>query len=212
MSKTRELMNKSASYLAFGNEGRRGLDPVKVEACLYHINNWKKWFVMYVSDKPLDENGYSLLGMVMEFGPQPKMGRALASKLADKLFTLYYEGEVRAWESAPMGKYWERSELGAPEYMDWQMSDKVGKDSRLEGEARETIDYSKKLGVAKWYTTNKKKSTNRTELVRLMIRYPDKKNLILRNASNMAKQKMITKEDLVLLSDISEDVTRLAMA
>lgn len=103
----RERMERSATYLAFGHEGRNGLDPQTVEYSLWCIGNWKKYFVMYMKDKPNSQkNDGSLLG---EDG---------AKKLADNIFRAYYDSEVRAFLEPTKGRFVER-EPGAYEYGDY---------------------------------------------------------------------------------------------
>ncbi len=106
--KTREMMERSATYLAYGHEGRNGLDPKTVEYSLWCIKNWKKYFVQYLKDKPnMQKKDGSVLG---EKG---------AGELADNIFRSYYDAEVRAFEEPTKGRFVER-EPGNFEYGDYE--------------------------------------------------------------------------------------------
>lgn len=173
----RSLMERSATYLAYGYEGRNGLNPDDVEKSLYFIKQWKFYFVGYMKDKPnLQKGDGSLLG---EKG---------ASDLADNIFKAFYDGEVRAFLEPTKGPYYER-EPGALEYGDITELFTDRHDAMNRDDNR---THWKQVQVAKVNTTWKNKQINYGQLLSMLIKHPKKRNRILINARVMARNGAIT--------------------
>lgn len=192
--KTREMMERSATYLAFGHEGRNGLDPKTVEYSLWCIGNWKKYFVQYMQDKPnLQSKNKAVLG---------KDG---AAKLADNIFRAYYDGEVRAFAEPTKGRYVER-EPGNYEYGDYEAFHASRKDEvSNDGYGWQYIN-------AKIRTPDKRKQNNFNYLLNLVL-YGNRKNhkrlnRILLNARGMHRNGALEKSHMKRLIDAASAVRK----
>ena len=103
-SNARRLMESAATYLASGNDGRRGLDPKEVEVALFLVRSWKIKFVNYMKSQPTYD---STTGEPMGIGK--------ASEIADNIFRGYYNQEVRAFDEPTISPYFSR-EAGLVEW------------------------------------------------------------------------------------------------
>jgi membrane carboxypeptidase/penicillin-binding protein PbpC len=174
-------MERSATYLASGHEGRNGLDPKTVEYSLWCIGNWKKYFVMYMAGKPNLQKPNTLLG---------KEG---AAKLADNIFRAFYDAEVRAFMEPTKGMYNER-EPGAIEYGDCEAMHASRKDEvSSDGLHWKTLN-------AMFKTPESRKKNNFVWLLNSIL-YNHKCNQrrinrILLNARGMHRHGAITKEHM----------------
>lgn len=192
--KTREMMERSATYLAFGHEGCNGLDPQTVEYSLWCIGNWKKYFVMYMKDKPnTQKNDGSLLG------------EDRAKKLADNIFRAYYDSEVRAFSEPTKGRFVER-EPGGYEYGDYgafhaSRKDEVSNDG-----------YGWQYINAKIRTPEVRKRNNFNYLLNLVL-YGNRKsnkriNRLLLNARGMHRNGAIEKQHMNRLIEAANAVRK----
>ncbi len=106
-SAKRLLMEKSATYLASGAEGK-GLDVKQVNAALWFIGDWKKSFVHFLTGKT-DKEGNIITVQV-------------ACTMADKTFLGFYNAECRAFAEPTMDPYWTR-QAGPVEFGEDQFSE-----------------------------------------------------------------------------------------
>lgn len=100
-SALRLAMEESARYLAQAEIGR-GLNARQAEACFQTVSRWKRFFVMYMAKKP------NLQARPDKNGKQPLLGRRGAISLADNLFRIVYDAEVRALSEPAISPYWTR--------------------------------------------------------------------------------------------------------
>lgn len=177
--KTREMMERSATYLAYGHEGRNGLDPQTVEYSLWCIGNWKKYFVMYMKDKVN-------LQVLKDTGKEELLGEVGAAKLADNIFRAYYDNEVRAFLEPTKGPYVEREPAGM-EYGELEFTDRHDAMNRDDNRT-----HWKQVQVSKANTPYQRKQTNYAYLLRALIHRPKKKNKILLNAKKLVVNGAIT--------------------
>ena len=179
--KTREMMERSATYLAYGHEGRNGLDPQTVDYSLWCIGNWKKYFVMYMKDKVN-------LQVLKETGKEELLGEDGAKKLADNIFLAYYDMEKRAFEEPTKGPYSEREpgglEFGQMEFTDHE--DAMNRDDNRH--------HWKMVQVSKVNTPWVRKQENYGYLLKQLVRAGsmNKKNRVLINARTLVKNGAIT--------------------
>lgn len=179
--KTREQMMRSATYLAYGHEGRNGLDPETVEMSLYYIANWKKWFVFYMKDKVN-------LQVLKATGKEELLGEEGAKKLADTIFLAYYDMEKRAFEEPTKGPYSEREpaglEFGEMEFTDHE--DAMNRDDNRH--------HWRMVQVSRVNTPWIRKQENYGYLLKNLVRANTMggKNRILINARVMVKNGAIT--------------------
>ncbi len=201
----RVKMERSATYLAYGDEGRNGLDPQTVEMSLYWIGQWKKYFVKYMQDKPYvkhpDFPGVDGLvdGQVM--------GKHGAGKLADNIFRGYYDREVKAFNTPTQGQYWER-EPGALEFGDLTELDTSRHDILNRDDNR---THWKKVQVARSDTPWNRKQINYGLMLKWLIRKPGRINRILINARVMAVNGGITWKQFTKLCASAVEIRKLAV-
>lgn len=177
--KTREQMERSATYLAYGHEGRNGLDPQTVEYSLWCIGNWKKYFVQYMKDKVN-------LQVLKDTGKEELLGEVGAAKLADNIFRAYYDNEVRAFLAPTQGQYCEREPAGM-EFGELEFTDHHDAMNRDDNRT-----HWKQVQVSKVNTPYQRKQTNYAYLLRALIHRPKKKNKILLNAKKLVVNGAIT--------------------
>lgn len=124
-SKTRIAMEKAAQYIAQCEQGI-GLDGKKFINSINAIKNWKHWFVEYMQDKDniqlveacqkrIWTGKLNNKDLKCSHKNDHKLGKDGAAKLADNLFRMFYDGEVRAKEEAPIDPYFTR-EAGPVEW------------------------------------------------------------------------------------------------
>lgn len=179
--KTREQMERSATYLAYGHEGRNGLNPETVEMSLHFIANWKKWFVFYMKDKVN-------LQVLKLTGKEELLGEENAKKLADTIFLAYYDMEKRAFEEPTKGQ-WNEREPGPMEFGELEFTDHHDAMNRDENR-----HHWKMVQVNKVNTPWVRKQENYGYLLKNLVRANTNrvKNKILINARVMAKNGAIT--------------------
>lgn len=170
---TREMMQRSATYLAAGHEGREGLDPQIVEYSLWCIGNWKKYFVMYMQHKVN-------LQVLSDTGKEELLGKEGAAKLADNIFRAFYDGEVRAFLEPTKGPYNER-EPGPMEFGDVNamFTDRYDAMNRDDNRTHWRV-----VQVSKVNTPWIRKQTNYAYLLKKLINGA-KKNRVLLNAKKL---------------------------
>lgn len=123
-SPSRIAMEKAAQYIGQCERGI-GLDHKKFEMSMAAIKNWKYWFVHNMKDK--DNNQLveacqkriwtgKLAGKTLTCHHKDHLlGEVGAARLADTLFKVFYDAEVRAAEEPIMDPYFTR-EAGAVEF------------------------------------------------------------------------------------------------
>lgn len=171
----RDRMERSATYLAAGHEGREGLDPATVEYSLWCIGEWKKYFVKYMIGKENTRDG----------GVLDKAG---AGKLADNIFLAFYNQEVRAFLEPTKGPYNER-EPGALEYGDLS---ELFTDHRDALDRDENRNHWKQVQVSRVNTPWKRKQENYAYLLQALVKKKSVKKTILRNANQLRMMGAIT--------------------
>lgn len=118
LSKTRAAMEKAASYLARAETGR-GLDAAKTEQAINSIKNWKYWFVKNMASKENIQltrdcnNRIATAAMrgkkvTCEHNGNHTLGERGAAALANNLFRMFYDSEVRAGEEPGITPFWTR--------------------------------------------------------------------------------------------------------
>lgn len=124
LSPSRIAMEKGAKYLVQAEIGI-GLDVRQVEISLSHIKTWKYWFVQNMKDKDnqqLEDACQKRIWIGVRAGKKlvcehkdHKLGEKGAAELADNLFRMFYDNELRALQESPMDPYFTR-DPGAVEF------------------------------------------------------------------------------------------------
>src|SRR5579863_770299 len=117
--KTRLAMNKAASFLARAEIGE-GLNSKQVEQAFAVIKNWKFYFVDNMKDKTniqLEEQCKSRIRLAVRAGKKLEckhlnqkhlLGKSGAIALADNIFRMVYDAEVRALQENGLSRYYAR--------------------------------------------------------------------------------------------------------
>jgi hypothetical protein len=116
--KTRIEMEKACSYIVRAEIGE-GLNHKKVEQCFAIIKNWKKYFVQFMASKvdlqkaELCQTRIRLAiraGKKLECKHTDKhvLGTPGAAALADSIFMMFYDNEVRALKESGISPYFGR--------------------------------------------------------------------------------------------------------
>jgi hypothetical protein len=181
----RNKMERSLTYLAYGHEGRNGLDPQTVEMSLHYVGLWKKYFVKYMQDKKYIQNKDfpAIIGLV----DGQILGIDGAKLIADNIITGYYNREVAAFLAPTQGQYCER-EPGALEFGDLTDLDTSREDVLNRDDNR---THWRKVQVAKSDTPWKRKQMNYATMLG-WIAWKKNINRVLINAKIMAKNGAIT--------------------
>lgn len=117
-SRTRIAMDKAATYIATAESGR-SLNPARFEQSIRAIQNWKFYFVQQMAEKvniQQEEACKKRISLAESLGKKVScphkdnhlLGKEGASILADNLFRMYYDAEVRAMEENPVDPYFTR--------------------------------------------------------------------------------------------------------
>lgn len=177
---------RSLTYLAFGDEGRNGLDSSTVEWSHDCIRAYKKNYVSFMVDK---------------LGADKKD----VSKKFDEFVLNYYKNELRAFEEPTQGQFWER-EPGGYEYGDYgafhaSRKDEVSNDG-----------YGWQYINAKIRTPEVRKRNNFNYLLNLVL-YGNRKsnkriNRLLLNARGMHRNGAIEKSHMNRLIEAAAAVRK----
>ncbi len=115
--KTRVAMEKAGTYLAMAEIGI-GLDPKRVEMSMLAIKNWKFYFVENMKDKEniqMKQGCLDNIRLGAKIGKKYKcshknhlLGKKGAAELADVIFKIYYDNEIRALRETGISPYFSR--------------------------------------------------------------------------------------------------------
>lgn len=139
--KTRVAMNKAASYLA-KSELNIGLDQKQVAMAFSTIKNWKFYFVENMADKKniqLEEECKKRIAigrragkaLACEHNDKHLLGRKGAIALADNIFRMVYDAEIRAYQETGLSRFYARDpgpvefgeNMSDPEYLPRQFAE-----------------------------------------------------------------------------------------
>lgn len=222
-SKTRMGMEKGAEYLSRAELGE-GLIPSKTEQSIAAIKNWKYWFVQNMMEKEnrqlaaaCDERITRAIArgknVRCEHKGDHRLGRAGASALADSLFRMYLDNEIRALDIPAMDPYFTRDpgpvefghSMSEEEYLPRQFAEAPTGEFYLQSEDEHAISW--KMSEVEYYLSDDEVSEDveitpiRTDWEERNSTYFDLRQLLLHGKFTgekvLAKARMFAHTDVI---------------